>query len=483
MRAILLSISLTAMSLLSACGSKDQANSASTAPFQAAAPTSTPAASAPAAPVAKLPDVGKLEQVSVTTQGSGPTAGVAVQEAMKLAILEVNGATIDSSTVAVKFGLDVSDAQTAATFRGSAFAEAIAQRSRGVISDFKLVSLNEPTDKSGSYKATITASIAKFTAPADSKKIKIVVAPLHTNASSFEFADQNIPASKVAADIRQLLIDALTATGRFSVLDRDFGPETQQELDLIATGQTPSNQMAKLNQTLSADIVWVGTINNFAYTRTAHKLQTSDRQLVSYSGGWSVSQRLLNVTTRQILLSDTIQEQAPTTDPTTLDRGINVAQTETTMQSAVVTKAIASILTRTFPVTVVAKDGTNVVLSQGGLSVKEGARYAMVVMGKELIDPQTQQSLGRLELPCCQVIVDKVTANLAYAHIENPKTPLDAIDPTELQVREELKPGKSAPAESAEQPFKPARSDAASQTSTAAAQPATPPPEANTNKW
>jgi curli biogenesis system outer membrane secretion channel CsgG len=480
MRAILLSISLTAMSLLSACGSKDEANSASTAPVQAAEPAPT---SAPAAPVAALPDVGKLEQVSVTAQGSGPTASVAVQEAMKLAILEVNGASIDRSSVAVKFGLDISHAQTAATFRGSAFAEAIAQHSRGVISNFKLVSLTDPTDKSGPYKATITASIAKLTAPTDSKKIKIVVAPLHINASSYEFGDQNIPASKVAADIRQQLVDALTATGRFSVLDRDFGPEVQQELDLVATGQTPSNEMAKLSQTLSADIVWVGTINNFAYTRAAHKLQTSDRQLVSYSGGWSVSQRLLNVTTRQILLSDTIQEQAPTTDPTTLDRGIDVAQSEATMQSAVVTKAIASILTRTFPITVVVKDGTNVVLSQGGLSVKEGARYAMVAMGKELIDPQTQQSLGRLELPCCQVIIDKVTANLAYAHIENPKTPLDAIDPTELQVREELKPRKSAPAESVEQPSKPVRSDATSQTSTAAAQPATPPPEANTNKW
>src|ERR1700689_418659 len=94
---------LTVASVLLACAKKEE-------PSTGAGTASTATTASPAA-VVPLPDVGKLEQVTVTAQGSGPTAGVAVQEAMKLAILEVNGATIDSSSVAVKFGLDVAEGQ------------------------------------------------------------------------------------------------------------------------------------------------------------------------------------------------------------------------------------------------------------------------------------------------------------------------------------------------------------------------------------
>jgi Curli production assembly/transport component CsgG len=405
----------------------------------------TAASGAPAAPpasffrsVSAVPDVGKLETVTVTAQGSGPTAGVAVQEAMKLAILEVNGATIDTSSVAVKFGLDVAEGQTAAMLRGSAFAEAVAQRSKGTVTGFKLVNMTEPTAPGDPYRVAIEAAIAKFQPPTDSKKIKIVIAPLRVNVSSFEFGAQTVPATKVVGDIRQRLIDALTATGRFAVLDRDFDAEANRELDLIATGQTPTAEMAKLNQTLSADLLWVGTINDFAYVRHARKLTTSDRELVSYSGGWSVSQRIVNVPTRQILLSNTLQELAPPTDPTTMDRGIDVDQMEASMESAIVGDTVAAILTRTFPVTVVAKDGMNVVLSQGGQSVKAGARYAVVSMGKEIVDPQTQQSLGRMESPCCDVVIDKVAATLSYGHLEKTKMPVESMQPDALQIREEL---------------------------------------------
>jgi curli biogenesis system outer membrane secretion channel CsgG len=417
--------------LLLGCAKKEQ-------PPAGAGTAPTPTTAAPAA-VAPLPDVGKLEQVTVTAQGSGPTAGVAVQEAMKLAILEVNGATIDSSSVAVKFGLDVAEGQDAVMLRGSVFAEAIAQRSKGVISGFKLLNMTEPAQQGGLYNVTIEASIAKFRAPADAKKIKIVVAPLRLNASSFAMGTQTLPAAKVAEEIHQRLIDALTATGRFSVLDRDFGAETQSELDLVAAGQTPATDMAKLSQSLSSDIVWVGSLNEFGYVRNARKLATSDRELVSYSGGWSVAQRILNVSTRQIMLSNTLQERAPTTEPTTLDRGIDANQTESSMESALVNATVVAILARTFPVTVVAKDGVSVVLSQGGQAFREGGRYAVVAMRKDVIDPQTQQSLGALESPCCDVVIDRVAANLSYGHLENAKMPLESVAPANLQVREELR--------------------------------------------
>ena len=272
--------------------------------------------------------------------------------------MEVNGESIDAGSIAVKLGLDVASGQTAKSLRGSAFAEAIATRSKGTISNFKLVSLVEPTAAGQSYKANIEASIAKFSAPADSKKIRIVVSPLHISSHSFDIAGNAIPAEKIAEEVRQRLIDGLTATGRFSVLDRDFGPEVQSELDLVASGQTPSDEMAKLSQTLSADIVWVGTINDFGYHRNVRHLQMSGRDLVSYAGGWSVSHRILNVSTRQIMLSDTLQDQLAPTEATTMDQGVDGAQLTAKMESEIVDREVSAILSRTFPLVVVSRDGS-----------------------------------------------------------------------------------------------------------------------------
>ena len=70
---------------------------------EAAAPASAPSA-APANVAAPMPDVGRLALVATTASGFGSTAGEAVAEAMKLAVLQVNGATIQTDSVSAKYG-------------------------------------------------------------------------------------------------------------------------------------------------------------------------------------------------------------------------------------------------------------------------------------------------------------------------------------------------------------------------------------------
>ena len=62
-------------------------------------------------------------------------------------------------------------------------------------------------------------------------------------------------------------------------------------------------------------------------------------------------------------------------------------------------------------------------------------------MGAEMKDPQTGQSLGRVETPCCEVVVDRVTANLSYGHLENASAGSDKLSASALVVRERLKDG------------------------------------------
>lgn len=391
-----------------------------------------------------MPDVGKVDTVPTSAVGYGASAAAATSDAMKNAILQVNGATIDSGSVQVKYGLDVTDGRDSVSLRATEFAEVVAQKSGGAITNFKITDVNEPFTKSGQYKVTIQANIAHFTAPDSGKKIKLVVAAPRFDVQNFTIGSQAVPAAKIAEDIRQQISTALTNTGRFSVLDREINSDIQNELDMIKSGDAPRAEAGKLGQALTADVIWTGKIGSLAYNRHARQLRTSDRELVSYSGGWAVTQKLVNVATRQIMTADSLQGSAPEVAPTTMGAGIDAGQVLQNMETEIAGEVVASIIAQTFPITIVSRDGNNAVLSQGGNSVKVGTRYAVVSMGKEMKDPQTGESLGRMEVPCCELVVDKVGPKLSYAHIEKISISLDDIPLGGLQLREKLGTGQVA---------------------------------------
>jgi hypothetical protein len=207
---------------------------------------------------------------------------------------------------------------------------------------------------------------------------------------------------------------------------------------LIRDGRAPRSEAGKLGQAVTADLIWKGTISSLAYNKYSRQLKTSDRELVSYSGGWSVNEKLINVATRQIMVADSLSGVAPETSATTMSTGINSNKVLADMQSELVSKIVSSIVSRTFPITVISIEGNSVVLSQGGKSLYAGSRYLMVSLGKELKDPQTGESLGRVEADCCEVVIDKVSEKLSYGHLENVKVSLDNLPSGGLQVRQKV---------------------------------------------
>ena len=420
---------LAALFFIAGCSEKPADTSQAQAPAAASASAAAP-----------VPDVGKVETETVTAAGFGGTAGEAVLEAMKLALLQVNGAVVQSDSVVAKYGLDVSLGQDSASLRANAFAEIVQQRSGGVIQHLRVVSLDEPGVISKHYKATIQADIAKFKPSADMQKLKVVIGPVVFAQASLPMGDTSVPSREVAATLRQRVSDALVQTGRFAVLDREMSPEIEQELDMISSGQAPSAELAKLSQAASADLVWSARVSTFNYTRLARQLRTSDRQLVSYSGGWALSQKMVNVATRQVTAAGTLSNTLPATAPTTLSTGVDGQRILNEMTDQASKAIVSAILQSTFPITVISRDGTNVVVSQGGQALREGGRYAVVALGNEFKDPQTGQSLGRSENPCCELVVERVTQNLSYGHLDNVRTGLnlDTLPIAGLQVRGEV---------------------------------------------
>ena len=457
--------------------------------------------SANAAPVSAAPR-GKPDFGGVTTQhvevtATGPTQEAAINNAIRLAIEQVNGKRIDAASFQVNTTASANNAGSGAP----GFAEVVATATAGAVSHFQILTqkqVNTPkstddesltasqgaswnkgsvdasatsnaslsrraeisghddtakvnarasddlatsgaehvngqwdqqqgaqridydkkhTDYVTVWEVRIGADVASYRPSEGAKLTRVVVAQPHTQGATYQVGDGTIAAEVIAASVQAKVAEALTQTHRFTVLDRTADAAIDAEIGRIQSGQTTPADTARLGQQLAADLIVIPTITRFEYVRHQRKLEMADRTLVSYSGGAEVAFKVVNAVTGQMVLSQSFTYDFPSTAPTTLGSGVEGTKLASAMMDSMNRSIVASILQSTYPLSVVAVEGKNVVLNQGGDAVQEGASYQAVVLGKPIIDPQSGLSLGPTEAPCCTIQIDRVSTNLSYGHV------------------------------------------------------------------
>jgi hypothetical protein len=424
------------------------------------------------------PDFGGVKTVTVEAEGIGPTPSVAALRALDQAIAQVNGRRVTSSIRTASAGASIDVEGLGSTqVGGDAFLELVVSGSDGAVKSFRVVSQEEVERVDAEYafngeatfggwlgdsirvseaekhlsrywKVKVSADVAKFVGPKDDGRPKLVVAAPRTTGATYAVGDSQVDASAVASEIRARLSDALTQTERFQVLDREFGDELQSEVDFINSGNARTEEVARLGQRLATDLILVPTIERFAYPRSSRTLRLSGRELTSYSGGGRVSLKLINATTGEVVLSESFEHALPKTGPSTLPRVVDGPGMAGAMMDSLSDRMIRSVVNEIFPISVIALSGDQVVLSQGGKSVSTGERYDAVVLGEALTDPQTGRSLGRNEMPCCTIRIDRVADQTSYGTIEGgPPSGLGAFKPGMVELRGLAAPPTGLPAD------------------------------------
>ena len=291
------------------------------------------------------------------------------------------------------------------------------------------------------WRVRLKVDVAQYRAPDEEGRPKIIVASPRVSARSYPVGDANVSSDEVARAIRARLSDTLTQTDRFIVLDREFGDELQAEIDHINSGNVRLEDTARIGQQLATDLILIPTIERFAYPRHVRQLRMSDRQVTSYSGGGRITLRLVNATTGQVVMSDSFDHQLASTGPSTLPRNIDGRGMAAEMMNALSGRIGTAVVTGIFPVSVVSLSGRSVVLSQGGDVLRVGDRWQGVHLGQELRDPQTGRSLGRNEMPCCTIRIERVAAKTSYGVIEDDAVfDASAFEPGSIELRERAAP-------------------------------------------
>ncbi|NJB68501.1 TolB-like protein [Desulfobaculum xiamenense] len=351
----------------------------------------------------------KVEMVTAHGEGEGESAKAALYDALTQAISQVNGMQMASESAAsfssVKTDATVAvngrKANVSAEMSQESFQQDVATKTKGLVSSYTILSCNEDPARPGIWHVAVDAQIAKYKASPESNRMRLAVIP-------FRVAAKADGSAQFAETYGHNLTSYLTQTRRFAILDRDFLAEHQKEVDFLKQSDAPMQEMAKLGNTLGADFIVVGQVNQIVRDAWYKTMKSTGRKFPECKYGTEISLRVIDVATGQVTYSKVFSniKTAEGNPPS----AAQMAQQAASAMGAQLIEAIA-------PVRVVSASGKSVVLGQGGDTLRNGQRLRLIKLGKMLTDPYTKEVLGAEEIEVGTLEVVDVQPKTSRANI------------------------------------------------------------------
>lgn len=350
----------------------------------------------------------------VQLQGTGSTYQAAINEALLEAIARVHGKTLNSQKIHEALEASVTDNTESEYLAIDILQNRVSELTSGTVLGFDVIESSQSPD--GLWLVTVNAKVADYKRSASSDRKRISVIPFKVNQSNYVFGSTGIQGTQLAERLSALISEKLVSSRKFTILDRDYNDEVAAELTLLGGESVAKAEYARLGQSLTADYLLVGIIDNAGFSVSERKMRTSDKTILSGKGATSVSYRLIETATTQIVFSG--KSTTEITDGN-LSQGVRASANDIVnlMLDAVANKLSRDTVDQIFPLTIVGRVGDELIISEGNSTLKVGERYSVFQRNEKIIDPYTNELLGWAETLCCEVEISRVNSRMAYARL------------------------------------------------------------------
>jgi curli biogenesis system outer membrane secretion channel CsgG len=357
--------------------------------------------------------LGQISYKEVEAQGLGEDLGEAVTNALAEAVGMVNGRSIESESSLKQAKKSVSKNGQEDYFLSEDFKSAVKSATKGTVSEYSII--DKSTNESGLVTVVVRATVAKLKLSASANRKRIAVFPLRVGNKSFRIGNNFADKNRVSRLLSQGISTNLVQSRKFTVLDREYISEQLAEKSNIINGDVKNEEMAKLGQELVADMILVGTIEDFGVETKTIRMQLSNRTITTQSAFVNFGYRILDVATKQIKFADVMELKL---DPSELQAATGVSG-QGALESAICRSASevisVKILEAIYPIVVVSARGKYITLGQGGNNLQKGDKMEIFYYGDPILDPYTKESLGREEVPIGFVEVTRVNSKTSSA--------------------------------------------------------------------
>jgi curli biogenesis system outer membrane secretion channel CsgG len=375
----------------------------------------------------------KTESSSVVTRevlGQGHNRDEAIKNALYRAVEQTRGVRVGSGNY--EFGFRSAGAGIGADGPGrrSIEVDSIDVATQGTVYTTEIAGLIKGYDvleekqiDQDTYQVKLKVDVYDYGERGQTRRVKVALMPAKTLQSEYRFLNQTISADALSALFSQRLAVGLTQTNKFAVLDRESILDFVREKDMLISFDAPLKEQARLAETLGAEYLLAGTISQAQIERIDRYLKVADYTTSKFKARFNFSYRLIDSSTKQIVVASTaekyledeqVRKLADEQNPAEWD----AAQVRDAFISVVVNDVVEAVIDRVYPVIIAAvqEDG-QIVLNQGGGRMAVGMQLDVFTEGKEVIDPDTGESLGRVESRIATVEVQRVTYTMSFAKV------------------------------------------------------------------
>ena len=338
--------------------------------------------------------------VEVDSEGSGSSREAAVGRALVGAIQQVGGTSIQAETVLAQTSAQISTEQGSRLELSASVQSAIQQQAGGIIRSYQVIAIEREPD--GLFRARLRVVVERFqpTANTGDTRRRLVVS---------EFLDEQRRPSEFGRQLREALLQHLTQSRRFAILDRDANSAYEQEMALLQRS-APLVEQVRVGQVLGADFIVVGTIRGVGAQRSEQQLSLTGETVVRTSARGAFDFQVLEIATRQVRWAGSASAAS----------GGDLRR----VLEDIATRVGRDISQTIYPLRVIRAEAPGeIILNQGGVTVSVGQRFRLMVLGDELRDPYTNESLGQIERDLGEIEIQRVDPRLSYAKLVSGRLP------------------------------------------------------------
>jgi curli biogenesis system outer membrane secretion channel CsgG len=341
----------------------------------------------------------QISYITVEKTGSGVKEQDAVMDAIEQALMQVNGAAVATSSMTTISETVNNNGKDEKYASAEAFLQNISAATKGIIKGYEILQSDKGAGELALYEVKISVTVPKYETSKQLERLRVAVPSIYLK--------QNINTKKLqtsAYEIKTKIIDHLTQTRKFAVIDRDFLGETNKELKLIQGVNFKIEEMARLGNQVGVDFILLPTVFKHKIATSVKTSKFSGKKFINHHGISEVSIKLIDVATSQIKLSKTLKATTSSSSYSKLADLMALRISETITNSIM-------------PPQVISLSGKELTINQGGDAMAKGRRFNIFRLGKRLFDPDTNESLGREETLSGVVEIVRSTDKMSTAKL------------------------------------------------------------------
>ena len=281
---------------------------------------------------------------------------------------------------------------------------------KGGIKSYKII--NKEINANGWHLIEVSAEVAFFDLSKEAMRVRMAAFPFRL----YEIEGDHERFQRL---LDQNINDYFVQTKKFTMLDRSFIEEVAKEQQTILDGKAPAIEMAKIGNEISADFILVGSVENFNINEKVTKILSSDQEIRRNEASIYMSYRLIDVATKQINYSNTIQYK--------IQLSQNSEKPDTEIISKISKILGEEILFSIYPVLVEKVVNGEIYLGQGGSQFTKGEKYEIFQKGEKIIDSYTNEVIGNVETSIGLIEIVSVSSGYTKAKMFSEENNLPKI--------------------------------------------------------